>query len=222
MVTRIPGKRMAALVMVATLVLAVGAWWWLEDPAPDSSVEAPRGPSDTVPDDTPGTRKAEDASAPAPSPSDARSDDVSNGPNPTDDETPVPAPQTDAAQLLAQCQLLKSERRWDEALGCVRQVLAADPDNAEARDEERNLEMLVAFSMVHGDPSVEGWFEFIRDYPWSPFVDGATEGLRELEVPYWEEVKAADTPERYRRYLEIYPVGRYVDEARRRLSDGGA
>ena len=126
-----------------------------------------------------------------------------------------------AAPLLAQCQSFKSERRWDEALVCVRQVLAADPDNAEARDEERNLEMLVAFSTVHDEPTVEGWFEFIKNYPWSPFVDAATEGLRELESPYWEEVKATDTPERYRRYLEIYPEGRYVREARRRLSGEG-
>ena len=125
-----------------------------------------------------------------------------------------------AAQLLASCLEHKSRRRWQEALACVRQVIELDDDNAEAREEERQLDMLVAFSRVYQSPSVEGYFQFAQDYPWSPFVDAANEGLTELESSYWEEVKAADTPERYLRYLEIYPAGLYSSEARR-LSGGG-
>ena len=129
--------------------------------------------------------------------------------------------ESDAVQLLSECDPLKSERRWGEALECVRRVIALDEDNADAREEERNLEMLAAFSRVHDAPSVEGYYQFIKDYPWSHFVDAAGEGLKELEDPYWEDVKAADTPEGYRRYLEIYPAGRYENEAQRRLSGGG-
>ena len=135
-------------------------------------------------------------------------------------EEPPPEP-VYAAQSLAQCRQLKSDRRWDEALTCVRQVFAMDPDNAEARAEERDLKMLAAFSRVHDAPSVEGYYRFMKDYPWSPFVDAAADGLKELENSYWEEVKAADTPERYHRYREIYPAGRYANEAQRRLSGGG-
>lgn len=126
----------------------------------------------------------------------------------------------EAAQLLARCREHKSRRRWQEALSCVRRVLELDDDNSDAREEERQLDMLAAFSRVHQSPTVEGWFKFIQDYPWSPFVDAAHEGLRELESSYWEEVKAADTPERYRRYLEIYPAGTYSSEARQRSGGG--
>ena len=126
----------------------------------------------------------------------------------------------EAAQLLARCGEHKSRRRWQEALACVRRVLELDDDNADAREEEQQLDMLAAFSRVHQSPTVEGWFEFIQDYSWSPFVDAANEGLRELESSYWEEVKAADTRERYLRYLEIYPAGTYSSEARR-LTGGG-
>ena len=125
-----------------------------------------------------------------------------------------------AAQLLATCLEHKSRRRWQEALACVRQVMELDDDNSEAREEERQLGMLVAFSRVYQSPSVEGYYQFVQDYPWSPFVDAANEGLTELESSYWEEVKAADTPERYLRYLEIYPAGLYSSEARR-LAGGG-
>ena len=170
------GKIVAALVMAATLVIAAGVWWRMEQPAPDP------------------------------------------------------------LSMLVQCRSYKSERKWVEALVCVRQVLAGHPDNVEARDEERDLAMLVAFSTVHDAPSVEGYYRFVKDYPQSPFVDVAKQGLKELENSYWEEVKAADTTERYLRYLEIYPEGRYMNaahealgghetpeviEARRRLSGGG-
>ena len=127
----------------------------------------------------------------------------------------------EAAQLLATCREHKSRRDWQVALECVRRVIELDADNAEAREEARQLAMLVAFSGVYQSPSVEGYFQFIQDYSWSPFVDAANEKLKELESAYWEEVKAADTPQRYRRYLEIYPAGRYADEARRRSSGGG-
>ena len=218
--TRVPGKLVAALVMAATLVIAGGAWWWLEEPPPASRQHRLTDLPNTA-DDAPSTQKAEVRESPAPNPSDANSDDVSITPVPKDEGTPAPAPRIEAAQLLAQCRPLKSDRRWDEALTCVRQVFAMDPDNAEARAEERDLEMLVAFSRVHDAPSVEGYYRFMKDYPWSPFVDAAADGLKMLENSYWEEVKAADTPERYHRYREIYPAGRYANEAQRRLSGGG-
>ena len=123
--------------------------------------------------------------------------------------------------MLSECDSLKSERRWEEALECVRRVMALDEDNAAAREEERTLEMLAAFSRAHVARSVEGYYQFIKDYPWSDFVDAAGEGLKELEFSYWEDVMATDTPESYRRYLEIYPAGRYANEAERRLSGGG-
>ena len=125
-----------------------------------------------------------------------------------------------AAELLATCLDHKSRRRWQEALACVRQVIELDADHTEAREEERELDMLVAFSEVYQSPSVEGFFRFVQDYAWSPFVDAANEGLAELESAYWEEVKAANTPERYLRYLEIYPAGLHSSEARR-LAGGG-
>ena len=111
-------------------------------------------------------------------------------------------------------------RRWDEALACVRRVLELDDDNPEARKEERQLDMLAAFARVHQSPSAEGYFQFIQEYPWSAFVDAANEGLKELEGSYWDEVKAVDTPEAYRRYLEIYPTGPNASEARRRSGGG--
>ena len=127
----------------------------------------------------------------------------------------------EAAQSLAACREYKSGWRWEKALECVRRVLELDPDNAEAIDEERELDMLAAFDRVHQSPSVEGYHEFMKDYPWSPFVDVASEGLRESEDAYWEEVNRAATRERYERYLEIYPEGRHAGEARRRLSGEG-
>ena len=126
----------------------------------------------------------------------------------------------EAAQLFATCLEHKSRRRWDEGLACVRRVLELDDENSDAGEEERQLDMLAAFSRVHQSPSAEGYFQFIRDYRWSPFVDVANEGLKELESSYWEEVKAADTPEGYQRYLEIYPTGRNASEARRRSGGG--
>lgn len=125
-----------------------------------------------------------------------------------------------AVELLATCLDHKARRRWQEALACVRQVVELDEDNAEAREEERHLDMLVAFSEVYQSPTVEGYFQFIQDYAWSPFVDAANEGLAELESSYWEEVKEADTRERYLRYLEIYPAGTYSSEARRLAGEG--
>ena len=127
----------------------------------------------------------------------------------------------EAAEMLATtCLEHKSRRRWQRALDCVRRVLELDGGSAEAREEERQLDMLVAFSTVHQSPSVEGYFQFIQNYPWSAFVDAANDGLRELEDSYWEEVRAEGTPERYRRYLDIYPAGKYRNEARR-LAAGG-
>ena len=126
----------------------------------------------------------------------------------------------EAARLLATCLEHKSRRRWEEGLTCVRRVLELDSENSDAREEERQLAMLAAFSRAHQSPSAEGYFQFIRDYRWSPFVDAANEGLKELESSYWDEVKAANTPEGYRRYLEIYPTGRNASEARRRSGGG--
>ena len=127
----------------------------------------------------------------------------------------------EAAQMLATtCLEHKSRRRWQKALDCVRRVLELDGGSAEAREEERQLDMLVAFSTVHQSPSVEGYFQFIQSYPWSVFVDVANDGLREMEDSYWEEVREEDTAERYRRYLDIYPAGKYRNEARR-LAAGG-
>ena len=126
----------------------------------------------------------------------------------------------EATHLLATCREHKSRRRWQEALTCMRRVIALDDDNAAAREEERQLDMLVAFSTVHRSPTVEGYFRFIQDYAWSPFVDAANEGLRELEEAYWEEVKAANTREKYQRYQQVYPAGRYTSEAAR-LEGGG-
>ena len=155
--------------------------------------------------------EADDGAAPAPDP------------QPSEDLAPErpESGEDDAVQSLSGCDPLESEQRWEEALECVRQVMARDEDNAEAREKERNLEMLAAFSRVHDAPSVEGYYQFIKDFPWSNFVDAAGEGLKELEFSYWEDVKATDTPDSYRRYLEIYPAGRHADEARSRLSGGG-
>ena len=130
----------------------------------------------------------------------------------------------EAARLLATCLVHKSSRRWEEALACVQRVMELDSDNTKAREEERQLDMLVAFTRAHRSPSLEGYFQFTQDYPWSPFVDVAAEALRKLESSYWEEVKAVDALEGYQRYLEIYPAGRYSREAReavRRRSGGG-
>lgn len=131
----------------------------------------------------------------------------------------------EAVQLLSACREYEQRHegvwRWEEALECVRRVRELDPDNAEAHEAERRLEMLAAFSRVHQSPSVEGYYKFMKDYSWSPFVDVAREELKESEGAYWEEVKRAAVRERYERYLEIYPEGRHAGEARRWLSGGG-
>ena len=250
---RVSGKLLAMVVMAATLVVAAGAWWMFEPPAPDSGADPSPDPVVETPDDDSIDRKiarvrdlvrageiaearrvleeardfgldselyeafsaaideADNDAAPAPDP------------QPPEVLAPVrPEPEeADVAQLLSECDSLKSERRWEEALECVRRVMALDEDNAAAREEERTLEMLAAFSRAHVARSVEGYYQFIKDYPWSDFVDAAGEGLKELEFSYWEDVMATDTPESYRRYLEIYPAGRYANEAERRLSGGG-
>ena len=205
---RFPGKRPTALVTAAILVVALVVWLSMESPAPESR-ESARSGSPSVDVSTEPTVEDGDAREPAPRPADA-------GP-----QVQIGSGEPEAVQSLSECRTLKSARRWEEALECVRRVIALDEDNAEAREEARDLEMLAAFSRVHGAPTVEGYFRFIQDYAWSPFVDAASEGLSGLENAYWEEVEAADTLERCRRYLEIYPAGRYVAEARRCLSGGG-
>ena len=252
-IARVSGKRLAMIVVAATLVIAAGAWWTIEPTAPDSPTDPLPDPVAETPDDDSIDRKiarvrdlveegeiaearrvleearvlglhddlyqafsaaideADNGAAPAPDP---------QTPETLTPERPEPG-ETGAVQSLSGCAPLESERRWEEALECVRRVIALDEDNAEAREKERNLEMLAAFSRVHDEPSVEGYYQFIKDYPWSHFVDAAGEGLKELENAYWEDVKAMDTPDGYRRYLEIYPAGRHADEARSRLSDGG-
>ena len=188
-----------------------GAWWWVEQAPPVSRVDPAPPPGIDRPADPSGNRMPEPAAAPAPNPPPA-----SDPPRERSESG-----RSEAAQSLSECRQLKSERLWEEAMGCVQRVLETDADNAEAREEARQLDMLVAFWKVYQSPSVEGYFRFIQGYPWSPFVDAAMEKLKERESSYWEEVVAADTPERYRRYLEIYPAGRYESEARRRLSGGG-
>lgn len=252
-IARVSGKRLAMIVVAATLVIAAGAWLVIEPTAPDSPTDPLPDPVAETPDDDSIDRKiarvrdlveegeivearrvleearvlglhddlyqafsaaideADNGAAPAPDP---------QTPETLTPERPEPG-ETGAVQSLSGCAPLESERRWEEALECVRRVIALDEDNAEAREKERNLEMLAAFSRVHDEPSVEGYYQFIKDYPWSHFVDAAGEGLKELENAYWEDVKAMDTPDGYRRYLEIYPAGRHADEARSRLSDGG-
>ena len=250
---RVSGKLLAMIVMAATLVVAAGAWWMFESPAPDSPANPLPDPVVETPDDDSIDRKIarvrdlvkegeiaearrvlEEArvlglDSELYQTFSAAIDEADKGVVPATDPQPseIPSPaqpesgETDAVQLLSECDSLKAERRWGEALECVRRVIALDEDNADAREEERNLDMLAAFSRVHDAPSVEGYYQFIKDYPWSHFVDAAGEGLKELEDPYWEDVKAADTPESYRLYQEIYPAGRYANEAQRRLSGGG-
>lgn len=234
-----------ALVMITILLMVGGVWWW-KHPAPVPPPELRPGPPDDSPVDASLDQKVAEVRELRKQGNFAEArkrleearilglddelyraflgaiDEAETGVALDVVEPPLPSPvsgESEVAQSLRECREIKSDRRWNEALECVRRVRGLNPGNTEAIDEERELDMLVVFSGIHESPSVEGYYGFIIGYAWSPFVDVAMEGLKELEDGYWEEVRAADRRERYARYLEIYPEGRHAGEARRRLSN---
>ena len=249
---RFPRKTFAALAMVTMMLVTGGAWWWIKRPAPVPPADPPVDLSIDQKIDrriaevrnliehehfADARIRLDEARSLGLDPelytvflahldkakAGAGAEQERGPESPGHEPQAPPEPgEVDVAQLLSECRALKSTRRWEEALECVRRVRALGADDVDLRDEERELDMLVAFSRVYESPSVEGYLAFIGDYAWSSFVDAAREQIRGLEDVYWSEVKAAGTHQRYERYLEIYPQGRYADEAQRRLSGGGS
>ena len=123
--------------------------------------------------------------------------------------------------LLAQCAKHEREERLAAALECYRRVLAMEPGHAHAAAQVGILEMPVVWAEAMRWDSVEGYYEFERAYGGTPLAKLARKRLEDLEAEYWTgEVEAAGTRDAYRRYLEIYPNGRFAPLAKLRALSG--
>ncbi len=124
--------------------------------------------------------------------------------------------ETVVAQLLAGCEEHKVGERWEELRQCARRVLALDEDHAGARELEVMGARRLAWNSVEDAPSVEGYHEFKQRYRGHFLARLAGQKLAKMEDVYWEWVEATNTRAGYRRYLEIYPRGKYAERARGR------
>jgi tRNA A-37 threonylcarbamoyl transferase component Bud32 len=109
---------------------------------------------------------------------------------------------------------------------------AADREAAEQRDEEERQRKAVeqaAWDKAVSASSVEAWEEFVRTHPESHRLGNAVKRLatarkdaerarREneeaTEDAAWNAARSARTPERVRSFLESYPSGRHLGDAR--------
>ncbi len=124
--------------------------------------------------------------------------------------------EAETAQLLAGCEEHRASGRWEELQQCAHRVLALNADHAGARKLATMGARRLAWNAVEGAPSVEGYHEFRQRYRAHFLARLARQKLERMEDAYWEWVEATNTPDAYRRYLEIYPQGKYVEQARAR------
>ena len=141
-------------------------------------------------------------------------------------EAPGPTP-AEQARLEAKARAAKVHRLTEEcaghgqakrlaaALTCYREILALEPDHEKAAAEVRRLRPLVAWKEVGEKHTVDGYYGFEQEHSESMFAKLARHRLEQLEEAYWKAVHEAGTPEAYRRYLEIYPGGRFATLAKR-------
>ena len=122
----------------------------------------------------------------------------------------------EAAQLLAECEEQRTSERWEELRQCARRVLAMNEDHAGARELEVMGARRLAWNAAEGASSVEGYHEFRQKYRGHFLARLAGQKLAKMEDAYWEWVEATNTRAAYRRYLEIYPRGKYAAQARGR------
>ena len=129
----------------------------------------------------------------------------------------------EAAALAARfnaCERLEEDRRFDEALSCCREVLEIDANHQDASGCVVRVPYLKVGAANTVEEKVEGYHRYALDHPGLVFAKFALRILKDLEEQYWESIRESGAVSKYRLYLEIYPDGRFTDDARR-LSAGG-
>ena len=121
-------------------------------------------------------------------------------------------------RLLDECEDHFESDRLMEALGCYRQVLEFDQDHELVVERINRIGSIIAWKKVDSEKTVEGYYGFEQDYPESPLANLARLKLTELEEKYWQSIAGSGDKSKYRRYLEIYPEGRFRANALRRTA----
>ena len=97
---------------------------------------------------------------------------------------------------------------------------ASAPERVAARRAQAigSLAMEDAYSSALERDSIAGYEEFLAAYPTSPYAANVRDMLAvRREASVWRRSLALNTPEAYWTYLDRYPRGPHVGEARRRL-----
>lgn len=72
-----------------------------------------------------------------------------------------------------------------------------------------------AWELAEKTNSVDGYDDFLEEYPRSKYASAAEKHMKELEEQeFWERVKFQGLRSGYRSYLRTYPNGRFIPEAR--------
>ena len=120
------------------------------------------------------------------------------------------------AERLAVCVGHEGGERYADAMACYREVLEADPNQAQASAGLRRAGMRTAWSLAVARDSVDAYFRFETEYPDSPLAQLARARIDRMEEAFWRTVEEADSTEAYGRYIEIFPTGRHIGVARQR------
>ena len=121
-------------------------------------------------------------------------------------------------RLMGKCTEHGQARRLEAALACYREVLALAPGHAMAAAGVDRIKPLVAWRTASETATVEAYYGFEQEHAGSMFAKLARHRLKQLEEAFWKATQQAGTREAYRRYLEIYPDGRFAERAKRQAS----
>ena len=125
------------------------------------------------------------------------------------------------ARLVNECEDHFELDRLAESLSCYQKVLEFDGDHEVASERIRRIGSIMVWKRVDNEKTVEGYYGFERDYPESPLARLARLKLDALEEEYWQSVRESGDESKYRRYLQIYPAGRFKADALSRISGEG-
>ena len=129
----------------------------------------------------------------------------------------------EAAVLAArfnECERYEEDQRFDDALSCCREVLEIDGNHKEASGCVVRVPYLKVGVENKVEDKVKGYHRYVKDHPNSVFAKFALVNLKRLEEKHWESIKDSGEVSKHRLHLEIYPDGRFKDDARRRLAAG--
>ena len=121
-------------------------------------------------------------------------------------------------RLMGKCTEHGQARRLEAALACYREVLALAPGHSKAAAGVDRIKPLVAWRTASETATVGAYYGFEQEHTGSMFAKLARHRLKQMEEAYWKATQQAGTPEAYRRYLEIYPDGRFAEQAKQQAS----